>query len=128
MPAKKTTTKAKAKVETKKPKTVKTAKTAKTVKTVKESDFQAKIIKWLRSKGCFVMKNQQNATTQRGIADVFFCKEGFYGFLEVKKSKNAKRQPGQEAFIAKMDEWSYGKLVYPENWADIQSELEEMLK
>lgn len=122
MPAKKTTTTVK-KTATK-PKT----KTAKTTKTVKESDFQAKIIKWLRSNGCFVMKNQQNATTQKGVADVFFCKEGFYGFLEVKKSKNAKRQPGQEAFIAKMDDWSYGKLVYPENWTDIQSELEEMLK
>lgn len=122
MPAKKTTT------TVKKTATKTRTKTTKTTKTVKESDFQAKIIKWLRSKGCFVMKNQQNATTQKGVADVFFCKEGFYGFLEVKKSKNAKRQPGQEAFIAKMDDWSYGELVYPENWTDIQSELEEMLK
>lgn len=63
----------------------------------------------------------------KGTSDVFFCKEGFYGFLECKKSKNASRQPGQEQFVKKMDEWSYAKVVYPENWEEVSKELEQML-
>lgn len=93
-----------------------------------EKDFQSKVIRWLKSQGCVVLKYEANATTKVGVADVFFCKEGFYGFLECKKSKNAKKRPGQQAFIDKMDEWSYGKFVYPENWDTIKAELGEMLK
>ena len=94
----------------------------------KESNLQQKITKWLRSQKCFVWKMQQNATTQAGVSDLFFCYEEFYGFLEVKRSKTAKRRPGQEAFVRKMDEWSYARVVWPENWPEIQKELKEMLK
>ena len=92
-----------------------------------ERDFQKTVIKWLRSKGCLVLKYEQNATTRAGVADVFFCKEGFYGFIECKKSKSATLRPGQKEFINKMNEWSYGIIAYPENWSKIKKELEEML-
>lgn len=94
----------------------------------KESDFQKKIVKWLRSQKCFVWKMQQNATTRVGVSDLFFCKEGFYGFIEVKKNKSAKRQPGQEVFVKKMNEWSWAKVVWPDIWPDVQNELKEILK
>lgn len=94
---------------------------------MKEKDFQAKVIKWLKSKGCVVLKYQQNATTRSGVSDVFFCKEGFYGFIECKKAKNSPLRPGQKQFIDKMSEWSYGSIVYPENWESIKKELGEML-
>lgn len=94
----------------------------------KESDLQTTIVRHLRSKGCFAWKMQQNATTPAGVSDVFFCKEQFYGFLEVKRSKNAPRRPGQEAFVRKMDEWSYARVVWPENWPEIKKEIEELLK
>lgn len=95
---------------------------------VLEKDFQATVIRWLKKQGCVVLKYEANATTRAGVADVFFCKEGFYGFLECKKSKNAKKRPGQQAFIDKMAEWSYGAFVYPENWDEIKKTLGEMLK
>ena len=56
-----------------------------------------------------------------------FCKEGFYGFIECKKSKNAPLRPGQKEFIAKMNEWSYGRICYPENWEEAKKELKEIL-
>lgn len=92
-----------------------------------EKDFQSKVIKWLKSKGCVVLKYQQNATTIQGVADVFFCKEGFYGFLECKKNKNSPLRPGQKQFIDKIDDWSYGAIVYPENWEKIKDELGNIL-
>lgn len=95
---------------------------------VLEKDFQAKIIKYLRSKGCLVIKYQQNATTRASIPDILFLKEGFWGAIEVKKSKTAKYQPGQKEMVAKMDAMSYARTVWPENWPEIQKELVEVLK
>ena len=95
---------------------------------VKESDFQAKICKWLRENQCIVLKYQQNATTRSGIPDLIFLKDGFWGALEVKRSKNAPFRPGQKEMVKKMDEMSWARAVYPENWSDIKSELEEILR
>lgn len=90
---------------------------------MKESDLQAKIIKWLRSKGCVVYKMQQNATTRIATPDVLFLKEGFWGAIECKASARAKFQPGQKEMVAKLNEWSYATVAYPANWPDIQKEL-----
>ena len=93
----------------------------------KEADFQKEVLRWLRSKGCIALKYEANATTRVGIPDIFFCKEGFYGFLECKRSKNAPIRPGQKEFIEKVDDWSFGKIIYPENFDEIKKILEEML-
>lgn len=92
-----------------------------------EKDFQAKVIKYLKSKGCFTWKMQENATTQIGVADVFFCIDCFYGFIECKRSRNAKLRPGQKEFIEKMNEWSWAKICYPENWEETKKELDFLL-
>ena len=95
---------------------------------MREANFQSKVVKWLKSQGCVVLKYEQNSTTHAGVADVFFCKEGFYGFIETKKNRNAKFQPLQKRFIEKMNEWSYGRVVYPENFDEIKKELKEILQ
>lgn len=88
-----------------------------------EKEFQAKVVKYLRSKGCFVWKTQENATTRAGVADIFFCLEGFYGFIECKCNKTARLRPGQKEFIEKMDKWSWARICYPENWEETKKEL-----
>lgn len=94
-----------------------------------EKTFQQSVIKWLRSKGCLVLKYEQNATTRAGVADVFFCKEQFYGFLECKKTKSSPLRPGQQQFIDKVDTWSYGRIIWPgEKWEETKKELGELLK
>lgn len=93
----------------------------------KEKDFQGKVISWLKKQGCFVMKVQAGPGVPNGTADVFFCKEGFYGWLECKQSKNSEKQPGQEPFVKRMDAWSYARFVWPDNWKKVQDELKEML-
>lgn len=91
-----------------------------------EAKLQSEIIRYLRGKHCFVMKCG-GAGVPVGTSDVFFCVEGFYGFIEVKASKKAKFQPLQKEFIDKMIEWSWAKAVYPENWPETKVELEKML-
>ena len=93
-----------------------------------EKDFQKTVIKWLRAKGCVVLKYQQNATTRASIPDILFLKEGFWGAIEVKRSKTAKYRPGQKEMVAKMDTMSWAKVIYPENWKEAQKELSEILK
>lgn len=95
---------------------------------MREADFQSKIIKWLRAQGCIVLKQKMDATTHAGTPDILFLKEGFWGALEVKKSKTASVRPGQKENIAKMDEWSWARFVWPENWDTIRAELQEILK
>lgn len=95
---------------------------------MKESAFQQLVVKWLRAKGCVVLKYQQNATTRASIPDILFLKEGFWGAIEVKKSKTAKYRPGQKETVAKMDAMSWARVIYPENWSEVQKELGQMLK
>lgn len=86
-------------------------------------EIKKKIIKWLKSKKCIVFEIDDAAV-------VFFL-EGFYGFIEVKKTKTSPRRPGQEAFVRKMDEWSWAKIVWGgknTNWPEVQDELKEILR
>jgi Holliday junction resolvase len=92
-----------------------------------EKKLQSEIIKYLKDKGCFVMKCPAVAGIPTGTSDIFFCYEGFYGFIEVKRSKKAKFRPLQKEFLEQIAEWSWAKAVYPENWPEIQAELEAML-
>ena len=94
----------------------------------READFQSKVLKYLRSKGCIAYKMQQNATTRIATPDVLFIKEGFWGAIECKAGPRAKFQPGQKEMVAKLDGWSWARVAYPQNWDIIKSELEEILK
>lgn len=93
-----------------------------------EKDFQAKVVRWLKSKDCVVIKYQQNATTRSGVPDLIFLKDGFWGALEVKKAKNSPFRPGQKQMVAKLDSMSWAKVVYPENYDSVKKELEEILR
>lgn len=92
-----------------------------------ESKLQTQAMRWLKSQGCWVCKMPAVAGIPVGTSDVLFLKEGFYGFLEIKASATAKFQPLQKEFIQKMDDWSYARAVWPENWPEIQDELTKML-
>lgn len=92
-----------------------------------EKTLQTNIIKYLKGKKCVVMKLTVVPGIPIGTSDlVFFC-EGFYGFIEVKASKTAPFHPLQPEFLKKMNEWSWAKAVYPENWEKIKAELEAIL-
>lgn len=88
-----------------------------------ESTLQTKIVKYLKSKGCYVIKTQPGPGVPVGCPDIIFMKEGFWGGLEVKASRTSKYQPLQKKTIDMLNEMSWCKVVYPENWDDIKLEL-----
>lgn len=92
-----------------------------------ESNLQAKIIKHLKSKGCYVIKTRAGVGTPDGCPDIIALCGGLWIALEVKGSATAKYQPLQKDTLDKLNNWSWARAVYPENWLEIRSELEMML-
>lgn len=88
-----------------------------------ERDFQAGLIKELRTMfpGCIVMKNDSSYI--QGIPDLLILHKNKWASLEVKKNASAKRQPNQEYYVDTMNEMSFSRFIYPENKEDVLREL-----
>lgn len=92
-----------------------------------ERDFQAKLIKEIKSifPGCIVMKT--DPTYIQGLPDLLILHNDKWAALEVKRSANASKRPNQDYYVEKMDVMSYASFIYPENKEDILDELRETL-
>lgn len=95
--------------------------------TVKESTFQAKVIKELKAMGLAVIKNQAGPGVPNGFPDILALGEGCYFALECKTSARAKKQPRQDYWVKKLNEWSYAAFIYPTNWEKIKAEIQYMV-
>lgn len=93
-----------------------------------ESSLQAKLIRYLKAKGCYVIKTTPGNGTPVGCPDIFFFCDGFWGAIEAKASRGAKFQPLQKVTIEKLDKMSWCRVVYPENYQEIRAELELLLR
>lgn len=92
-----------------------------------ESELQSKVVKYLRSKGCYVIKTRPGVGTPHGCPDIIALLEGMWLAIEVKASAKSVFQPLQLDTIKKLDNWSYAKVVHSGNWNEIQKQLEGML-
>lgn len=94
----------------------------------REGKLQDVFIKFLKSKGCYVIKVSAGPGVPKGCPDVIALYEGAWIAAEMKASKRSKYQPGQKETIAKLSDWSWCKMVCPENYKEITEELEEFLR
>lgn len=92
-----------------------------------EAQLQTTIIRYLRSKGCYVIKHQAGPGVPRGCPDLSFYTEGFYGFIEVKASKTASFRPLQKETVEKLNKMSWARVVYDSNWPEVKSDLDSLL-
>lgn len=95
---------------------------------MREADFQKNVISELRKMGYKCYKQQMNATTRIGTPDLFIFKEGFWGWIEFKKTKNSKKRPGQQENVDWAKENSYGTFCYPENKKEVLDYLRSIAK
>lgn len=95
---------------------------------MKERDFQSKLIKEIKElfPGCMIVKNDPNYI--QGIPDLTILYEDKWASLEVKKSKNANRQPNQKNYVQKMDGMSFARFVYPENKEEVLHDLQQTFR
>lgn len=106
-----------------------TTKPPKLTRSDLEGELKKKIIKYLKSKGCKVRVNKQDATTQTAFPDLTFYCFGRCGFIEVKKHADSPFRPGQERTIADLRrEGFYAEVVFLENWSKIKEELDFLMK
>lgn len=92
-----------------------------------EKKVQNRLIKFLRSKGCFVMKITVVPGIPTGTPDVWAFKEGWWGAFECKATEKSEFQPLQKERIEKFAEWSTGMVVHSGNIEEVISQLEKML-
>jgi len=92
-----------------------------------ESKLQSEIVKYLKHKGCYIIKTRPGPGTPKGCPDIIFMLEGFWGAIEVKASPKSRYQPLQMDTLVKLNEWSWARRVDPASWYDIKNELESLL-
>lgn len=88
-----------------------------------ENKFQANLIKKLKKlfPDCFVLKN--DPTYLQGVPDLLVLYKDKWAALECKKSANARHQPNQDYYVARMDDMSFSAFIYPENEEEVINEL-----
>lgn len=95
---------------------------------MKENQFQAELIKDIKSAlpDCIVLKNDPNY--KRGIPDLLVLNGKRWVCLECKRSATASHQPLQDYYIEKMNGMSYCSLIYPENREEVLNAVLQTLR
>lgn len=94
-----------------------------------ETELQANIRRYLKGKGCYVLKTRPDArgSIPTGCPDIIFLLEGFWGAIEVKAGPRSAWQTLQKETLEKLNGWSWARRVDPTNWPEVRQELEGML-
>src|SRR5688500_18982821 len=89
--------------------------------------YKSKLIKKLEERfpGCKVLHN--NSGHNQGIPDMLIILGHRWAMLEVKASKNSKRQPNQEYWVEHYNKESFASFIYPENEAEVLDALQSAL-
>ena len=93
-----------------------------------ESKFQAELIKELKTifPGCIIQK--QDSGRIQGIPDLLILYEDRWAMLECKRSAKASHRPNQDYYVAKCDDMSFCRYIYPENKAEVLDALQQSLQ
>lgn len=92
-----------------------------------ESQVQKRLIKFLKSKGCYIIKTKPGLGTPVGCPDVWAFLEGWWGAFECKATEKSPFQPLQKETLEKLDKWSTAMVVHSGNIDDVILQLEKML-
>lgn len=93
-----------------------------------ESKFQKELIDEIKTMfpGCVALKNDSGYI--QGFPDWTILYKDKWAVLEVKRERNANKQPNQEYYVDKLNDMSFSRIVYPENKEDVLRELCETFK
>lgn len=93
-----------------------------------ENKFQSELIKEIKEllPNCIVLKNDPNYI--QGFPDLTILYKDKWAVLEVKREKDASKQPNQEHYILTAKAMSYASFVYPENKEEVLDELQRALR
>lgn len=92
--------------------------------TKKEREFQANLIKELKSQypGCHVLKN--DPTYIQGFPDLTILYKDKWAVLECKRDANSTHQPNQDDYVEDLNNMSFSRFIYPENKEEVLRDLQ----
>ena len=92
---------------------------------MKENKFQSDLKKEIKKRfpGCIVTK--LDSSDIQGIPDLLVLYKNKWAALEVKNDASASKRPNQEYYVARMNEMSFSKFIFPENKEDVLNELQQ---
>lgn len=88
-----------------------------------EAAYQAKLVKRLRELFPTCHITYSDPSQNQGIPDILILFGNQWAMLEVKRSANAPFQANQEYYLDKFNGWSFARVIYPENEAEVLNEL-----
>lgn len=88
-----------------------------------ESKFQKDLIAELKTMfpSALIFKNE----TKQGLPDLTILHENGWALLECKADADAPHQPNQDYYVAKADEMSFSRFIFPENKQEVLDELQQ---
>lgn len=102
-----------------------------------EARLQSKIVKWLRSKGCYTLVTTPGGGIPTGCPDIIaLVPGGGWIAIEVKasnpyrkdgKAKAGAFRPLQLETLKLLGEMYYARSVWPDNWDEIKADLEKII-
>ena len=92
-----------------------------------ESDFQRKVIKYLRGKGHYVLNVAGSSQQRKGTPDLIVCINGaFYG-IEL-KCKGNRPSPLQLHALEEINKaGGHGIVLYEDQWEEFKKSIDEIL-
>ena len=93
-----------------------------------ERDFQASLIKELKSmfEGCMVMK--LDSSYLQGIPDLLILYKNKWATLECKRNSRARKRPNQDYYVGLMDSMSFSRFISPDNKEEVLNDLQQAFK
>ena len=92
-----------------------------------EKNFENKIKKFLKDRGCWYVKYFANRNTRAGVPDILACVNGRFVAIEV-KAENGKPTELQKWNVDKIRECGgVSMIVYPHDWDYFVSVIEGVL-
>ncbi len=92
-----------------------------------ESKVQKRLINFLKSKGCYVIKTKPGPGTPVGCPDVWAFLGNWWGAFECKATAKSRYQPLQETTLEILSQWSTAMTVHSGNIDDVILQLEKLL-
>lgn len=92
-----------------------------------ERKVQEKLIKYLKKRGCYVIKTKPGLGTPVGCPDIIALLEGLWLAFEIKANEKSPFSPLQEDTIRRLSDWSFCKVVHSGNIEEVIVELENLL-
>ena len=93
-----------------------------------ESDFQKRVIKYLRGKGCYVLNIPGSSQQRKGTPDLIACINGAFWGIEL-KCKGNKPSPLQVHALEEINKArGKGIVLYEDDFDSFKKELEDMVE